>query len=113
MTSATKLDQRVTFQQEATTSDGQGGLTSSGWANIGTRPTMSAHVKLAHGIEGDQGDTRQANRYVIELTIRNRDDLSETMAVLWRGNRYNIRSIVPYNSRRGYLFIRAESGVPL
>jgi SPP1 family predicted phage head-tail adaptor len=107
------MDQRVTFQSEVTADDGQGGRTSSGWSNIASTPTMWAEVTLSDGTEGDQGEGRQANRYTIGIKIRNRSDVTEVMAVLWRGNRYNIRSITPFDARREFLMIKAEGGVPL
>lgn len=108
-----RLDQRVTIQSETITDDGQGGRTSSGWANIANTPTVSAHVAQAQGREGDFEEYRQANEYEIDVTIRNRSDLTETMALVWRGRRYNITSVPPYNYRDRYLVIRAANGVPL
>jgi len=107
------MDQRVTFQSETTVDDGQGGRTSSGWSNISATPTMWAKIDLAHGNEGDQNEYRQANVYAVEAIVRNRNDLTELMAMVWRGRRYNIRSILPFDARREFLIIRAEGGVPL
>lgn len=107
------MDQRVTFQSETTADDGQGGRTSSGWANIADTPTMWAKVDQVTGTEGEEGEFRQANTYAVDIIVRNRSDIDERMAVVWRGRRYNIRSALPYDARREFLLVRAESGVPL
>lgn len=108
-----QMDQRIAFQSETTADDGQGGRTSSGWANIATVPEMWANVETRDGTETDQGERRPANVYQIDVIIRNRSDLTETMAIVWRSRRYNIRSIQPYNYRGEWLQIVAEGGVPL
>lgn len=107
------LDQRVTFQEETTADDGQGGLTSSGWADIATTPRVWARVEQSTGVEGEQGEYRQANIYGISVIVRNRSDINDRMALVWRGRRYNIRSVLPHDYRREFLMIQAESGVPL
>lgn len=106
------MDQRVTFQQETTADDGQGGRTSSGWADIAATPTMWAKVTQAKGAEFDS-EYRVANAYSIDVIVRNRDDISELNALVWRGRRYNIKSALPYDARREFLHIVATNGVPL
>ena len=105
------LDQRVTFQKEQTTSDGQGGFTLDGWADIDTVPTVWAEVSLSHGSESGEGERRSSNFYSIDVRVRNREDITELMAVVWRGRRYNIRSIIPFDKRREFLIVQAEGGV--
>ncbi len=107
------LDQRVTFQEETTDDDGQGGRENSAWANISTAPTMWAEVEQGAGSEGEIGEHRQSNTYPITIRVRNRNDLTAKMAVVWRGRRYNIRSVPPYDARNEFLEIEAENGVPL
>jgi SPP1 family predicted phage head-tail adaptor len=107
------MDQRITFQSEVLTDDGQGGRESSGWANIATAPTMWAKVVASRGAESEEGERRPANVYPIDVTIRNREDISELMIVLWRGRSYNIRSIDPYNPRAEFRKLLCEGGVPL
>ena len=63
--------------------------------------------------EGDQNEYRVGNVYPIDVIVRKRSDLTELMALVWRGRRYNIRSIMPFDARREFLIIRAEGGVPL
>ena len=108
-----RLDQRVTFQTETLADDGQGGRTSSGWADIAATPTVWANVDQMRGNENDIGERRQNNTYSISVLVRNRSDLTETMRLVWRGRTYNIRSILPHNFRREFLEITAEAGVPL
>ena len=106
-----QLDQRVTFQSETTADDGQGGRTSSGWANIATTPTMWANVTLTGAAEGDQGEQRQANTYSINVVVRARSDVTELMRVVWRARNYNIRATGPYDARREFMLIQAQGGV--
>lgn len=105
------LDQRVTFQSPVEEPDGQGGVTRTGWANITPTPTMWARVRVADGSEGERDERRVANEYKAEIIVRNRADLTETMSVVWRGRRMNIRSILPYDARREFVQIIAAGGV--
>lgn len=107
------LDQRVTFQQKTTADDGQGGRENPVWSNILNTPVMWAKIDQANGAEGEFAEYRTANEYPIEVVIRNRRDLTETMSLVWRGRRYNIRSILPHNYRREFLVIAAVGGVPV
>lgn len=107
------MDQRVTFQKETTADDGQGGRASSGWSDIAATPSMWARVDQATGSESESGEYRQANEYQIDIIVRNRDDLNDRMAVVWRGRRYNIRSVLPYDARREFVLVQAINGVPL
>jgi SPP1 family predicted phage head-tail adaptor len=107
------MDQRVTFQSEALVDDGQGGRTSGGWSDIASAPTVWAKVDQSTGGEGENGEYRQANEYQIDVVIRNRDDVHDRLALVWRGRRYNIRSVLPYDARREFLLVRAVNGVAL
>jgi len=107
-----QLDQRVTFQRESTTLNARGGRDSAGWSNIATAPTVWARVERAQGAE-EEGAERVQNRYLLTVTIRNRDDLDERMRLQWRGRDYNIRSIEPYDHRAMYRTLTAEGGVAL
>lgn len=108
------MDQRVTFQAEATRDDGQGGREDNGgWSDIADAPTVWAKVDQSAGAEGENGEYRQANEYQIDIVIRNRDDVHDRMALVWRGRRYNIRSVLPYDARREFLLVQAINGVPL
>jgi SPP1 family predicted phage head-tail adaptor len=106
------LDQRVTFQSESVTTNARGGRDSTGWSDIATAPTVWARVERAQGAEEESAD-RVQNRYVLTVTIRNRDDLDERMRLNWRGRAYNIRSIEPYDHRAMYRTMTAEGGVAL
>lgn len=107
------FDQRVSFQSETLVDDGQGGRTSSGWADIAETPSMWAKVDQAKGAESENGEYRQANVYAITVVVRNRTDITDQMALVWRGRRYNIRSALPFDARREFLMIEAANGVPL
>lgn len=107
------MDQRITFQQETLVDDGQGGNTSGGWSNIASTPTMWARVNVQVGKELDGNEFRKANVYPINITIRNRSDITELMKVVWRGRSYNIRSVDPYDPRAEFRRLICEGGVPL
>lgn len=105
-----QLNQRITFQQEATASDGQGGRTSSGWSDIAATPTVWAMCRQMTGRETDEAD-RSGHEYPVKVMIRNRTGVDETMAILWRGRRYNIRSLEPYDARASRRMIEMDGGV--
>lgn len=107
------MDQRVTFQEKSDQDDGQGGRENETWGDISTAPTMWAKVITRDGSEGDEGELRPANRYQIDVTIRNREGLTEQLSLVWRGRRYNIKSLEPFNYRAEFRKLVCEGGVPL
>ena len=105
---AGKLDQLVTIQRPAETSDGIGGTTRA-WADLATDPAVWAHVKAKSGREAMAEDRINA-AFVVVFTIRNRTDLSELDRIVWNGEAYNIRGILREGERGLYLRIEAERG---
>lgn len=108
-----ELDQRVTFYEKKTDDDGQGGRENERWEKLTSTPTMWAKIDQMQGGEGEREEYRTNNDYPIEVIVRNRRDLAETMSLVWRGRRYNIRSILPFDNRREFLMIAAVAGVPV
>ena len=104
-----KMDQRITFQVATATPDGAGGSTLA-WGNIATTPTVWAHVRGNTGRELMEQERMNATA-TTSFWIRNRDDIDERNAILWQGERYNIRHILRQGGRELYVKIVAERGV--
>lgn len=104
-----KLNERITIQAFTRIPDGGGGYTEA-WANIASTPTVWAEVIAKAGKEGLVSDRITATMVTL-FRIRNRDDLDETMRIVWRGSNYNIRGIRREGHQPGYLTIEAERGV--
>lgn len=103
-----RLTERITFQRRTTSSDGGGGVTE-GLANIATVPTVWAHVMPIRGTEETDSDRVNARGRFL-FTIRNRDDIDETMTIVWRSVTYNIRHVHRESPIEHYLKIEAERG---
>lgn len=106
-----KLDQRVTFQRYSVTSDGAGGSIKT-WANVPSTPAVWAQVYTASGRERFDDDRVEAVS-TTTFIVRNRNDIDETMRVVWRGEFYNIRQVHRHGAREMYLKISAERGAPI
>lgn len=108
-TTPSKMKERITFQSFTRISDGGGGWTET-WSNIATHPTVWAQLVAKAGKEAMVADRLVATAVTL-FHIRNRDDLDETMRILWRGRAYNIRGIRFEGHAEQYLTIEAERGV--
>lgn len=104
-----KMSERITFQAYSETSNGAGGFTKT-WENLSSVPSVWAHVAPKRGIEAFLEDRVNASAMYV-FTIRQRSDLNETMRIQWRGETYNIRSIMREGPRPMYMKIEAERGV--
>ena len=103
-----RLDQRVTFQSNTSTSDGMGGQTK-GFADFTTTPTVWANIlPLAGGEKEDFGGVNASGRYLI--TIRNRADINENDVMVWNSENYNIRNVRRAGTREAYLKFEATRG---
>ena len=101
-----ELDQRITFITDTSVSDGQGGqvLTPVNVAEV------FAKVKPDNGKEFKESDRVDATANYTFIT-HYRDDITESMRILWEGNEYNIRYIPKRGSRAIYSEYKAERGV--
>ena len=106
-----KLDQRITFQEYSTTSDGGGGTVKT-WADLASTPTVWAHVKANSGGERFEEDRTNATA-TATFWVRNRSDVTEKDRIVWRGQQYNIRNVMHEGARAMYLKIVAERGAPI
>lgn len=103
------LDQRITFERMAATSDGMGGHVQS-WSAIVTTPTVWASARPVRGNETvSEGGTAATGTWLFE--IRYRSDISETDRIVWRGETYNIRNVKRTSQRELNIVIEAERGV--
>lgn len=104
-----RMNERITFQAFTRTPDGGGGFTEA-WSNIPGTATVWAEVVAKAGREALVSDRVTATMVTL-FRIRNRDDLDETMRIVWRGSNYNIRGIRRSGYGPAYLTIEAERGV--
>ncbi len=104
-----RMDQRITLQSYAFTSDGAGGQTRA-LADFASVPTVWAQVQPVRGSERFQEDrTTAVGMYL--FTIRYRDDINEGDVILWRSEPYNIRTVKRTSGRELRLVLEAERGV--
>lgn len=100
------LSERVTIEQEARTSNGQGGYTT-GWSPLAT--VWAEVIPLS----GDEAITAQVERAVARyrVSIRRRDDVTAKHRLIWRGQTLAIKSALPHpKDLRGGLLMICESG---
>ncbi len=107
---AGELDQRITFQERKSVSDGMGGYTDT-WADIELLSSVWSHVRTSSGREVTQYDRVNAEAGNIFI-VRNRQDILESYRIMWDGEPYNIESIPRPKKRSMYMEINAERGVP-
>lgn len=102
------LDQRVTFQTKANTSDGAGGSTTA-WADVADTPTVWAQALPLTGREMAQegGDAATAQ---YKFTVRYRTDISEIDRIVWNGSNFNIRRVERTSGRELFTVMIAERG---
>lgn len=100
------LNRRIAIERKTLTPDALGGFTEI-WSQ---HALPWAHIKPMTGREllhADKIDARAASRFI----IRYRSDLSEDDRISYRGDLYNIRSIVNIEERDEYTEILADRGV--
>lgn len=107
---AGELDQRITFQERQSVSDGMGGSTDA-WVNISALSSVWAHARPKSGREVTQYDRVNAETGYL-FVIRNRSDLLESYRILWDDEPFNIKAIPKPKGRALYMEIEAERGVP-
>jgi len=107
---AGELDQRITFQERQSVSDGMGGSADT-WVDISALSSVWAHARPKSGREVTQYDRVNAETGYL-FVIRNRSDLLESYRILWDGEPFNIKAIKKPKGRALYMEIEAERGVP-
>lgn len=102
-----ELDQVISIQREALTSDGMGGqvvdlfdIATNIWAKV--RPLSGREVEMA----GAMNPIAMAT-----FIIRYDGHIEHSDRITWDGKVYNIRYIEPASSRSLYTMIHAEWGV--
>jgi len=109
MGKAGAMDQSITFQRQAATSDGGGGETYT-WADFSTDATVWANIKAKSGRESvDEG--RVNATFTVLFTVYHRSDVLVTDRIVWNGTNYNIRGIRDEGGRELRLVIESERGV--
>jgi SPP1 family predicted phage head-tail adaptor len=104
MLEAGRLRHRVTLQELSRTDDGMGGYTSE-WVDV---KTVWAEVKSMTGREYLQAQSIQED-VVTKVTIRYRQVRADYRLV-HKGQRYNIKAILPDPSQAEYLVLMCVSG---
>lgn len=100
------LNRRISIERKTLTADALGGFTeiwqplAQPWANI--KPMSGREI-----IHADKIDAVAVSRFI----IRHNPNLREDDRVLYRGNYYNIRSLVNIDEQYEYTEITAERGV--
>ena len=105
------LRTRITFQQPTVSTDA-GGAQSPAWTDVESHPTVWAHWVNAHGQENVQNAVKSVRRATV--TIRHRDDVRTTWAVVRGTERWDIISIDAVQDQRRWIELvveRAEGSV--
>lgn len=105
--SGRELRRRATLQSETVTADGGGGGALT-WTTV---KTVAAGVFPINGREVQITDGDQVQISVL-IVIRHRDDVTEGMRAVVDGNAHNIRAVLDPESRRQWLELQCEAGVP-
>ena len=99
------LRTRITFQEPTVSKDG-GGAQLPGWTDVDTNPTVWARWVNAHGQENVQNAVKSVRRATV--TIRHRDDVRTTWAVVANGERWVIISIDAVQDQRRWIELVVE-----
>lgn len=97
------LKRRITIQQQTKVRDGMGGY-EDGWAQV-AQPW--AKISPKSGSEKLRADKLNADG-LSTVIIRYRSDLNESMRVVYRGNNYQIRSIINIEEADRFLELTIE-----
>ena len=110
-----KLNKEIIIQIETATPDGGGGSASS-WVNIPTDPTPRAKIENFMNIKNPTGRDRfmhgkVQNEQTYKFIIRHRTDITPDMKIIYNGDDYNIRTILPDEVNGKYMEIFGEKGI--
>jgi SPP1 family predicted phage head-tail adaptor len=105
-----ELDQRITFQERISVSDGMGGSVDT-WTDIATLSSVWAHVRPKSGREVTEYDRVNAEAGYL-FVIRNRSDILDSYRIMWDGLPFNIKARKQPKTRALYLEIDGERGAP-
>ena len=110
-----ELNKEITIQEITETTDSGGGFTST-WGNLSTDPTVWAKVINFPNIKNPTGRDRYVqdqvqNHQTYKFIVRHRSDIQPEMRIVYNGDNYNIRTILPDENHGQYMEIFAEKGV--
>lgn len=100
------LKRKVELMRLVKTPTPTGGFTQS-WVSVAS---VWAHIKNMSGTELVRADQLGATSYS-DFTIRYRQNIDETMKIVYRGTDYQIRHINNLEEADLWLVIKAEKGV--
>lgn len=106
---ASRLRQRITFQEPVETPDGAGGYARS-FSDVAT--VWAEMVPYAPSLGGERLHDRQLQEQVTHrVLIRYRGDITTAMRIHYAGRYFNIRTVVNVNEANVLLHLLAEEGV--
>lgn len=106
---ASRLRQRITFQEPVETPDGAGGYTRS-FSDVAT--VWAEMLPYAPSLGGERLQGRQLQEQVTHrVLIRYRADITTAMRIYYAGRYFNIRSVINVNEANVLLHLLAEEGV--
>ncbi len=97
---------RVTFQELAEVSDGQGGQTES-WNNLADTPTVWCYLRPTKANERFFSQQIQYQR-THEAIIRYRDDIIPEMRMTFDSRTFQIKGVRRPDERKAYLILDVE-----
>lgn len=100
-----QLDQRVTLQSRSVATDGMGQDTIT-WVDVAT---VWAQCQALRGREFFAAAQVQQEQ-TVKVRIRFRDDVNQTMRLMWQGRAHDITGVVPVG-RKDMLEIMCMQGV--
>ncbi len=109
---ASRLTSRISFRNPVRTSDFAGGFTVS-WVNIGTVWAEVLPYSPAQASKEIMENGKINNKKKYKITIRYKDNLTQSMSICYQDEMLNIRSLSDPTGRKEQLDIIAESGVAL
>ena len=107
--SAGQFDQRITLQRRVSGKDARG-QESTSWENLATLPTVWSKADPLRGREYFAAGQVQSE-VSVRFLIRYRADVEPTMRVLWRGQPYEILSVIETKAAQTQLELMCMSGV--
>lgn len=108
---ASRLNKRITLQEEVKTPDGAGGYSLS-WRDIAT---VWAEIKPLSANKGDEAfvSMQQEGRSYAIITIRHREDVTHKLRILYGLRLFNIISVTNPDEANVYLELLVAEGVAI
>lgn len=106
ITQIAMMRQRVTFQSQVQTPDGQGGFETS-WQNLSSNPTVWCYLRPTKSRERFFSQDIQYQR-THEAIIRHRTDVTQDMQLLYDSRVFQIKGVRRPDERKEFLILDLE-----